>query len=438
MKRMVIPCLTTVAALALTGQVAAAGKYYAVNYPGSDRAGELKLPVSYTLWVPDGPAKFRGIVVHLHGNGPEAGKAGAVAAHDLHWQALARKWDCALLAPNCPTNKDNWFQFFVPGAGSRQNFHTALRELGEKSKHPELERVPWCLWGHSAGGIWSGLMQASDPDRIVAVWLRSGTGWGFAEQGHIPDWRLTPTEKVRQVPVVINYGVKEKENETDALGMLRAFRPTGAPVGVAPEPNNGHNCGTSRFLAIPFFDACLAMRLPDKGVSDQILKPIDMTKAWLAEPLSDKAVPAAQYKGDPKGAVWLPNERIARMWMEYVKTGNVPDPTPPPAPTNVRAAVKGKLGTEVTWDAEVDVESGVRAFLVLRDGQQVGRIGGRPGDGGGSALQGRSFHDTPTEREVPFRYVDADAKPGAKSKYQVVAVNCAGLRSDTGKSNKER
>src|SRR6266516_2979696 len=66
------------------------------------------------------------------------------------------------------------------------------------------------------------------------------------------------------------------------LGSLAAFkeyRAQGAPIGFAPDPRTGHECGDSRYLAIPFFDACLAMRLPDQGAKEQTLKPVDMSKA---------------------------------------------------------------------------------------------------------------------------------------------------------------
>ena len=36
------------------------------------------------------------IIVHQHGAGTTASIEGSTAASDLHWQALAKKWDCAL------------------------------------------------------------------------------------------------------------------------------------------------------------------------------------------------------------------------------------------------------------------------------------------------------------------------------------------------------
>lgn len=435
--------LACLVVFACVGQGDASGRYHEVSYPTPDKK-EPNIQLDYTIWIPDGVPELRGIIVHTHGSG--AWEAGADAPYDLHWQALAKKWDCALLAPSFhhgTTKKEldaNWYRYFVPGGGSREVFLGALHDLAVKSSHPELERVPWCLWGHSAGGIWSGLMHAHDPDRIVAIWLRSGSGWGFAEEGFIPNWRLAPTENLRGVPVIESFGMGGNEPEEGnlkcALGMIREFRPNDAPVGLAADPITGHNCGDSRLVAIPYFDTMLAMRLPEKGSKNQKLKPVDMKVAWLADPSSDKAVPAVQYKGDPKQAAWLPNESFARKWMEYVKTGYVTDTTPPPAPTNVKAERKADRSIELTWNADVDFESGLRTFIIMRDGEKIGRteppktsrsgtvpIDGRP------LFQGLSYHDTPLEPRREMRFVDQEAPPGKKHAYQVIAVNSEGLRS---------
>jgi hypothetical protein len=39
-------------------------------------------------------------VRYQHGCGTGASRGGETAADDLHWQALARRWDCALLGPS--------------------------------------------------------------------------------------------------------------------------------------------------------------------------------------------------------------------------------------------------------------------------------------------------------------------------------------------------
>src|SRR2546426_4955495 len=122
-----------------------------------------------------------------------------------------------------------------------------------------------------------------------------------------------------------NAGVKEKpklepeapENRTDVekmkgpwLGNIATFKEycaKGAPIGFAPDPRTGHECGDSRYLAIPFLDACLAMRLPNRGSKNQTLKPVETRNSWLAPLFGDEAKPTSEFKGNPNEAVWLPN-----------------------------------------------------------------------------------------------------------------------------------
>ncbi|MFY8221047.1 MAG: hypothetical protein ACOVJ6_03960, partial [Pirellulales bacterium] len=56
--------------------------------------------MTYTAWVPPDVRRIRGVIVHQHGCGEGSCKSGLTGAHDLHWQALARKHDCALVAPS--------------------------------------------------------------------------------------------------------------------------------------------------------------------------------------------------------------------------------------------------------------------------------------------------------------------------------------------------
>jgi hypothetical protein len=325
----------------------AAGRYLKVDYPASTTSGELQVAVTYTLWIPDGAPRLRGIIVHQHGAGTTASIEGSTAAYDLHWQALAKKWDCALLGPSyhvlnekidlTPGGSELWFD---PRRGSEKTFLKALGELAEKSGHPELGSVPWVLWGHSGGGIWSDVMTTLHPDRVVAAWLRSGSAAMFRTK---PEFPQPPVPAAAYgVPTMCNPGEKEQKRGPwiGPLATFQEYRLEGAPIGFAPDPRTGHECGDSRYLAIPFLDACLAIRLPDKGGDDRTLKPVDMSTSWLAALMSEEAKPAADFKGNPAAAVWLPNAAVARAWVEYVKTGAVGDTTPPPAPFHVQVSLK--------------------------------------------------------------------------------------------------
>ena len=421
----------------LSQPIYGAGRYLQVSYPPSAATNELQIGVTYTMWVPDDVARFRCVIVHQHGAGRNAAEHGATAAYDLHWQALAKRWDCALLGPSyhvltdatdaSPGGSELWFD---PRRGSDKSFLKALGELSAQAKHPELATVPWVLWGHSGGGIWSDVMTTLYPDRVAAVFLRSGS---FQNRQNFPQPE-TPAAAYA-VPVMGNAGVKEQESGAwiNTLARAREYRSKGSPAAFAPDPRTGHETGDSRYLAIPFFDACLAMRLPAKGGHSQNIKPIDMSKAWLATFFSQTAVPASSYQGNPLEAVWLPDEQVAKIWIEYVKNGTVADGTPPLPPFNVRVTSRGNGGNEITWDAEVDFESGLGGFFVMRDDQALARLPAMTPLGvyGRPLFQGLSYHDTPEGAPAPaeMRYLDVSAKPGEKHTYSILAVNSAGVTS---------
>ena len=383
--------------ISFAGRTHGAGQYLKIDYPASTATNELLVAVTYELWIPDGVKTLRGIIVHQHGAGTTASIEGSTAAHDLHWQALAKKWDCA-------------------------------------------------LWGHSGGGIWADVMTALHPDRVAAVWMRSGSSLMFLTHPEFTDHDVPAA--VYRIPMMTNPGVKEKpkqpppdpDTRTKAekmkgpwlgnIATFKAYRAHGGLIGFAPDPLTGHECGDSRYLAIPFLDACLAMRLPDKGSKDQTLKPMDTSKGWLAPLFGDEAKPAADFKGNPAEAVWLPNEAVAKAWMEYVKSGATSDTTPPPAPFDVRVSAKGEQGTEIVWSAGADFESGIGGFIVLRDGQELAKVPEKPvGKFGRALFQSMTYHDTPSQPLPQMRYVDTSAKAGEKHGYSIVNVNSVGLKS---------
>jgi hypothetical protein len=419
-------------AAAPVASAAPRGNYHEVVYPPSQNSQELQLGVLYRLWIPEGVKRIRGVIVHQHGCGAGACKGGETASYDLHWQALARKWDCALLGPSYQqSDKQDCRLWYDPRNGSNRTFLRALRDLGHASGHPELEQAPWCLWGHSGGGFWSSLMQTLYPERIIAIWLRSGTAYPLWEQNVIPKPNIP--EAAYQIPVMCNPAVKEKGDArfdlvwTGSLSMFHAYRAKGAPIGFAPDPRTSHECGDSRYLAIPFFDACLKARLPRKAGAP--LRKIMDSDAWLAPLQGTEATVASEFSGTAGEAVWLPNQAVAQAWQEYVRTGAVGDTTPPPAPYNVEATpVAG--GIRVRWEARADFESGIRSFVILKDGKELAQFPTTPvGVFGRPLFQAMSYHDTPEAPVPSMEFLDKDGSPGSPARYRVIAVNGVGLRS---------
>ncbi len=390
--------------------------------------------MQYTVWIPEGVETLRGVVVHQHGCGEGSCKSGQTGAYDLHWQALARKHGCALLSPSYEQpEKADCQRWCDPRNGSDAAFRKALADLGAASGHPELADVPWALWGHSGGGHWCGGMALLHPERVAAAWLRSGVPLLEANPDRPGIQPHSLPAAVLGVPTMCNLGTKEgvtaKEgrfagvwpaNET----FFKTLRARGGLVAVSVDPLSSHDCGNQRYLAIPWFDACLAARLPETAGGP--LRPMPTAEAWLATPLSGEAKPASEFAGDPGQAGWLPNGAVAKAWMEYVKDGAVTDLTPPPAPSP--PTLKGK---ELVWTAEADLESGLERFLVERDGEVIASVPEAPKNAFGRPLfQGLQYSDTPAAPLVEMRYVDTTAEDGKAHSYRIIAVNTAGLKSE--------
>jgi len=292
--------------------------------------------------------------------------------------------------------------------------------------------VPWALWGHSGGGHWAGGMVLLHPERVAAAWLRSGVPLLEPNPERPAIKAHTVPDAALKVPVMCNPGTKEGVTVKDARfagvwpaneAFFSQLRARGGLIGVAVDPLTAHECGNQRYLAIPWLDACLSARLPQ--ASGDPLRAMPTDGVWLASPTGFEAVSAAQFAGDPLTAAWLPSELVARLWMQYVTDSAVTDPTPPPAPTNLRVS-----GNELSWEAEADLESGLAGFLIERDGEFLANV---PEQGknpfGRPVFQNLQYSDTPTQPLVPMHFIDTKAKPGETHAYRVIAVNTVGLKS---------
>ncbi len=406
--------------------------YYRVRYPASTTPGELIFPASFTVWVPEGSQPLRGVIVHQHGCGEGSCRSGLTGAFDLHWQALARKHHCALLAPVYEQPQRADCQMWCdPRNGSSATFLRAIRDLSRQTGHPELATVPWALWGHSGGGHWCGGMVLLHPERVAAAWLRSGVPLLKSNPDRPEIKPHTLPAAALHVPMMCNPGTKEgvtdKSNRFARvwpanLAFFSAVRGRGGLLGVAIDPLTAHECGNQRYLAIRWLDECLRLRLPDEP--GQPLRPMPTSDVWLAEPTDTVAVPADQFEGDPLTAAWIPGGGLARLWMQYRVDTRVEDTTPPPAPSGVQ-----RDGRRLTWTCTADPESGLAHFIIQRDGRFLARL---PAKGknpfGRPVFQGLQYSDTPLLPLAKMQY-DLPADADTNHTWSVIAVNTVGLKS---------
>ena len=407
--------------------------YYRVRYEASSEPGELIFPVKYTIWIPPRVDRVRGVIVHQHGCGEGSCRSGLTGAFDLHWQALAQKHRCALLAPSYEQPQQAECQMWCdPRNGSAESFQRSLVDLGKMSGHPELADTPLALWGHSGGGHWCGGMVMIQPERIIAAWLRSGVPLFDVLPDRPSIKPYTLPDAALKVPMMCNPGTKEGVTEKEGrfarvwpanLAFFQRVRGSGGLLAVAVDPLTAHECGNQRYLAIPWLDKCLSYRLPPR-VGDP-LRPMPTKSTWLAPPLAEKAFAAEGYTEDPLQAGWLPDQEIAQAWMQYRKDTKVADPSPPPPPRPV--AVRGN---RLQWTAEADVESGIEKFIIFRDGQPLADVSSNGENRFGRPIfQGLQYSDTPVQPLVKMVFVDDSDDLAGKHRYSIVTVNTVGLKS---------
>jgi len=391
------------------------GKHYFVSIPPE---GEAKYKeANFALWAPEDAGTLRAVILHQHGCGAPAETAGATATFDLQWQALARKWDCALMGSNyrMAAACQDWC---FPENGSEQAFFKALEHFAKDSGREELTRVPWVLWGHSGGAEWVYRMFSRHSERVLALVLRSG-----------PVFAETMFTDSCGTPVLYNIGLREKGDKQfggiweKASRLFQARREREALDTWAPDPKASHDCRFGRLLVIPYIDACLAQRLGTPGTA--FLASLDLSPTWFGNIETLEICPAGRYTGDRTKVTWLPNERIATMWKEFVTTGWVTDETPPPAPTGLRASPVGVNQITLQWQAQADLESGIKTFHLYRNGRRLADYNASAG----GLFQKPNYHDTLDKPLSEMTYCDPNAPLRGDCVYEVSTVNWSDLES---------
>jgi hypothetical protein len=429
------------------------GKYYEVSVPPTGSAQYIS--ADYRLWVPKDVQTLRGLIVKQHGCGGDSSTAlGLNHANDLQWQALALKHQLALLGTKYPTDyqtknrypDDPCNSWGLIERGSEKAFLTALDKLAQKSQHPELAKVPWALWGYSGGADWSMQMAQKYSERTIAVVAARGGAALVSgiESSLIFNAKIEPA--FLGVPVLFALGEKDSHAE-ESIEMpqkiFNRYRKEGALWAIAVESDAGHETADTRMLAIPFLDAILSMRLT---AGDGMLRTIDSTQGWLANPVTNTIAPIAEYNGNSLEAAWLPNEETARKWLAYIadpglwkqikyklcsrkKIGTlmgVPYLTDscridkiipirkPSAPADFQLINTSEGEITLTWKFKPDLENGLPPFRIYRDNLLI------------ATLQGQGYNEADLPISINSKLEFRDNKATIDSTYAVSAFNILG------------
>jgi pimeloyl-ACP methyl ester carboxylesterase len=360
--------------------------------------------------------------VRQHGCGGD----GLVYANDLQWQALAIKHQLAILGSKYQkvgnSNDDPCDVWAVIDRGSEKTFLKALDEFGQKSQHPELDQLPWVLWGFSGGADWAVQMSQKYPDRTIALIAQRGGGVNISATEPTKLLTADINPAVLRMPVLYALGGAEavgtiyfNEGYDLPKQVFSRFRKASALWAIAVEADIGHESTDTRLIAIPYLDAILTARLATDSTK---LRQLDEAKGWLANPVTHEIAPINQYKGDPLQAAWLPDRETAYKWQAYVTTPSLwdkaryrfcsskklltflgvthlsescyPDrvsPTrKPDAPTDVRGLRVSATVVGLTWNFIPDLENGLPKFRVYRNNSLIATLQGQERDGGDAPI----------------------------------------------------
>jgi pimeloyl-ACP methyl ester carboxylesterase len=424
------------------------GDYYEISFPPTV---SVNISADYRIWIPKGLATVRGVIVRQHGCGEASG---LVYANDLQWQALAIKHQLAILGSKYQkvgsSDDDSCDSWAVIDRGSEAAFLKALDKFGQKSQHPELDQLPWVLWGFSGGADWAVQMSQKYPARTIALIAQRGGGVRISSSEPTKLLTADINPAVLGMPVLYALGGSEAVNTAYfnegydlPKQVFSRFRKAGALWAIAVEADMGHGSTDTRLLAIPYLDSILTTRLTTDGTK---LRKVDEAKGWLANPITHEIAPISEYKGEPLQASWLPNQETAYKWQGYVATPSLwdkvryrfcsskklltllgapylsdtcyPDrvsPTrKPDAPTDLRGVRVNATEVVLTWNFTPDLENGLPKFRIYRNNSLISTLQGQERDG----------VDAPIYPQVVLEFRDQAAQ--ANDVYAVSAFNILG------------
>jgi pimeloyl-ACP methyl ester carboxylesterase len=368
----------------------------------------------YGVYIPTRTEPLKGVLILQHGCGME--RHGITRPYDLQYRALAKKWRLAVVETALYGGCGEWRD---PNAGTADALLKVLAAAGKETGHPELNTVPWLLFGHSAGGYWVLAMMKDYPERIMAAVCYS--------PAFDPAWDYPAA--AAKIPLLTRHAGAGDANDdgiacwATSVHAFQKLRGLDAPVSIAHNTGQTHNYSYIRYMAIPFYEAVMKQRMPEGNST--AMRGLDRTQTWLADTLTRQLYRESEYTGNKSGLCLLPDEATARLWKEYVETGTVADKTPPPAPFNVKAMRTGN-SLDVTWDAEADIESGILRFEIFKDGVQVGTV---PSSGEYQRFVTDGDNTVPVEvPEMKYRITGVSDDPGTIA---VRTVNHFNLASET-------
>ena len=267
-------------------------------------AGDLILrvrvdPVDVEILIPQESRPVRGIVVHVFNY--------RLKEHD-RWATLCRELKWAHINTVISRKENNRPQKI------RRAINEALKQFAKQAKLPELVHVPRTGTGFSAGGMVVSVLE-TEPDRMLTnaiscSWVRDPEKMGEAAAipelfiiGAVPDgFKMLPAIEKFYEPAI-------EQKLPWALGLQHKCR---------------HDWANSGTLGVAWIQGIARIRYPEKvDASKPIpLRKVDFNTGWRGDRRTINSTfptvaPAAEFEGDSKTTVWLPDQATAFVWRAW-------------------------------------------------------------------------------------------------------------------------
>ncbi|MEY4485400.1 MAG: hypothetical protein RL693_2852 [Verrucomicrobiota bacterium] len=274
-----------------------------------------KEDVKFDLWIPEGIGAVRGIVVISgHGSGETLYKHAGL-------RGIARELHLAIFKfVGNPMQRGFW---------PRSLLDERIAAFAEKSQHPELNRAPLFLYGHSNGTGFSAIYPAIEGSRVWA-WVSMRPGTTF--QVYQP--------KAAQIPGMVIFGEDDaffaRPSKEQNMAVVEAMRKKHSALwSYAVEPKTGHGPGEKTWpLVFSFLRQSFAARVPAdadpaKGaVKLNLIQPGSgyLGQNWNATTGGYQSLPIAsfaEFPSDKSTASWLLNAAFAADWQTFQRDGQL-------------------------------------------------------------------------------------------------------------------
>lgn len=276
-----------------------------------------KEDVKFDLWIPDGVAQARGIVV-MSGHG-----SGEALYKHAELRKIARELHLALFKFNGnPMQRGFW---------PRSLLYERLKTFGQRAQHAELENAPLFLYGHSNGTGFSAIFSAESTRVWGWVSMRPGTTYQVYQPA------------AAQIPGLVIFGEVDdffaRPSKAENMGVVEAMRKKhNALWNYAVEPKTGHGPGEKTWpLVFSFLRHTFAARVP--ADADPLKGPVKLNALMLESGSLGKnwdviqggyqtlsAAPFASFAGDKTTASWLINADYAADWQMFQRDGQIVRP----------------------------------------------------------------------------------------------------------------